>query len=91
MGLPYRTVGRYLRIFEGDSAGGDELLIREHEVQGAEVVVSWGSDYGSGMDVFEITQDQLNSILSDNPPFTDSYTARLWLEANARQYEEHKP
>lgn len=70
-------------LFEGDSAGGDELLLIPDPVpSGATAIISHGSDYGSWLSVYRITEKQYQSIISDNPPFSYSYEARDWLQSN---------
>lgn len=67
------------RMFEGDPAGGDELIvIRDHEGQ-IIVIVSGGFDYGSDLTVYRIREDQVQSLAA----CPSSYDAKLFLKERA--------
>lgn len=84
MKIKSRQLGIGTLLFEGDSAGGDELLLIPDPVSpGATAIMSYGSAYGSWLSVYRVTEEQYQFITGDNPPFNYSYEAREWLQANA--------
>ena len=80
MKLKYTLHGDFLKFFQGDSSGVDELLVNPHPCKGAYAIRSEGFGSGSWMYVYELSEETLQLILSDNPPFKDPFEMRVWLD-----------